>query len=96
MATNTTIKVTRGGRVISKIMKAMSMSAIGGNSGIAHMKRRAWVCSGAPTVDSGATTAASFPVTKGELLYDTTNASGYTCTVSPSASTAGTFVKLHA
>jgi len=40
----------------------------------------------------------TYPIATGDYIYDQTadSEAGYTCTVAPTASTAGTFVKLHA
>ncbi len=92
MADNTTIKPGNGSKIMSKIFKAMKISANG--SGERRLRNRAWEVSGAPTVDAGS--QATYPVGAGEFLYDYTNVDGYTCTVAPTASTAGTFVKLNA
>ncbi len=95
MADNTTIVKARSGtNIMRKIFAAIGISANGSISGIGHAKKKAWRCSGAPTVDSGS--QATYPVGAGDYLYDYTNSDGYTCTVAPAASTNGTFVKLHA
>ena len=61
------------------------------------IKRRCWtVASAAPTVDLGATTAATYPVQAGDFCYDIANDDAYICTVKVSVTTAATFVKLHA
>lgn len=95
MADNTTIRKSgNGSSALSKIFKAMGIGANGIQGAISRIRSRAWEVSGAPTVDAGS--QATYPVTKGEMLYDYTNVDGYTCTVTPTADTAGTFVKLNA
>ena len=64
----------------------------GGCSGI---KRRCrWEADGTPAVD--ANSHAAYPVKTGDLAYDYTNDYAYIDSVAPTASTAATFVKLHA
>ena len=95
MADNTTIEQAQNGSsAIRKIFTKMGVSSTGTKAALARLISRAWRVSGAPTVD--ANSHGTYPVLKGDLLYDYTNDDGYTCTVTPAASTAGTFVKVNA
>ena len=97
MADNTTIEVAKNGSAaMREIYKLITISAQGSLSSSSKAKRRAWRCTGAPTVDAGS--QSTYPVLAGDYLLDQTAGAraGYTCTVSPTANTAGTFVKLHA
>jgi hypothetical protein len=95
MADNTTILPAKSGaNTIKKIFEAMSVSSNGIVSAMGVLVKKAWTCSGAPTVD--AASQATYPVAIGDMLWDYTNSAGYTCTVAPTANTAGTFVKVHA
>ncbi len=95
MADNTSIVQAKSGSpVLRKILKKLTITAHGGITGMKRLKSRMWYCDEAPTVD--AASQATYPITKGELIYDKTNDDAYICTVSPAASTAGTFVKMNA
>ena len=88
------VKAKNGERVLSKIFKALTLSSNGSKAGLAAARKRAWWSAGAPTVD--AASQETYPVQLGDLAYDVTNSQGHICTVVPTASTAATFVKLHA
>ena len=65
--------------------------AIGWPRTLGGLKRQAkWISAGAPTVDAGS--QATYPLSVGDLIYDTTNSAAYICTVAPAAATASTSV----
>lgn len=85
------IATSRRSRVFDKICLKLKWprGSIGG------LRRRAkWHANGVPAVDAGS--QATYPVQTGDLAYDYTNKHAYIATVAPTASTAATFVKLHA
>jgi hypothetical protein len=87
MADNTTIApASNGDRAFHKFIKSTVHTTTNG------IKKRMWLCSGAPTVDAGS--QATYPIKLGDFLYDYTNSAGYVCTVAPAAGAAGTFVKV--
>jgi hypothetical protein len=62
---------------------------------IGGLRRKAkWYAAGTPAVDANSHT--TYPVSIGDLAWDTTNSYAYINTVAPTANTAATFVKLHA
>ena len=91
MATNIDAKYGSNHATMAKIRLAMK------NRRHKFKPGRVWtVASGAPTIDSGASTAATYPVAAGDWCYDIANDDAYQCTVKVSATTAATFVKCNA
>ncbi len=88
MATNTTLKpANSGSRLVSKVLHCI------GRSTINSVKDRTWTCSGAaPSIDAG--DHDSYPVRAGDVCLRTDSVAAYVCTVSPTASTAATFVQI--
>jgi len=89
--TNNIIAAKDRARVFHKICIKLGWSR--GSLG-AIIKKARWFSDGTPAVDANSHT--TYPVKTGELAYDYTNNYGYICSVAPTASTAATFVKLHA
>lgn len=88
---DTVIATSRRSRIFDKICLKLTWprGSVGG------LRRRAkWQSAGAPSVDIGS--QAAYPVSVGDLAWDYTNGHAYIATVAPTASTAATFVKLHA
>ena len=78
-------------RILDKIFEKLGWT----RGTIGAIRRRAqWSAAGVPAVDSGSQN--TYPVETGDLAWDYTNGDAYICTVAPAASTAATFVKLHA
>jgi len=85
------IETSRKCRVFDKICKKLTWP----RGSISGLRRRAkWSAAGTPAVD--ANSHGTYPVQTGDLAWDYTNGYAYICTVAPAASTAATFVKLHA
>jgi len=90
MATNIAIGRDKG-RIFDKICRKLGW----GRGALGALKRRArWQADGTPVVVAG--DQGTYPVETGDLAYDYTNDYAYICSVAPAASTAATFIKLHA
>jgi hypothetical protein len=82
MADNETIKKTVRSRVRNlTLMKRFY-----------RISKKMWECSEAPTVDAGS--QGTYPVKKGDVLYDYTNKDVYICSTAPTTDDAGAFVKI--
>lgn len=92
MADNITSIAKNGDIAIGKIMKKLTH---GSGTWEQSLRRRVWlVATNAPSVDLGS--QATYPVRTGDLVYRVDSDYAYICTVAPTATTAATFVKLHA
>ena len=92
MADNLTGIAKNGDIAVGKIMKKLSH---GSGTWEQSLRRRVWlVAASAPTVD--AASQATYPVLAGDLVYRVDSDYAYICTVKPTATTAATFVMLHA
>jgi len=80
-----------GARVFELILQKLGIRR--GSLGALKKKAR-WISDGEPSVDANSHNA--YPVDTGDIAYDYTNKYAYICSVKPTASTAATFVKLHA
>ena len=91
---NNIIKCKSGSQTIAKIMKKIAISTGGSGAAINTLKKQCWYSDGMPVVD--ANSHETYPAVIGNLAYDYTNDDSYICTVTPTASTAATFVKINA
>lgn len=90
MADNIIVSRNKG-RIFDKICLKLGWSR-GSLGGI--KKRCRWQAAGTPAVDANSHEA--YPVQTGDMAWDVTNSYAYICSVAPTASTAATFVKMHA
>ena len=89
MANSLDAKYGRTGAIWAKIMLRLKH----GRGGIQH--RRVWVCQDAdPLVD--ANSHGTYPVSIGDWAYRVDTDEVFICSVAPAASTASTFIQLHA
>lgn len=94
MADNITRISKSGETALRKICKKLTWGS-SVNVGIAQLRRRCWIVDGnAPAVDAGS--QATYPIQTGDMVYRVASDYAYICTVKPTATTAATFVKLHA
>jgi hypothetical protein len=88
---NTVVATQDGSRILDQILKKLGYTP----GGIGSIRKHArWSCTTTPAVNAGS--QAAYPVEIGDLAWDSTNEHAWICTVAPAASTAATFVKLHA
>lgn len=89
--TNNLSAVKNKGRAFDSICRKLGWTR-GSLAAIKHKCK--WYSDSTPAVD--ANSHGTYPVQLGEMAYDHTGDAAYICSVKPTASTAATFVKMHA